>query len=87
MAANFDFRTCRYNTDNACDGTTCSGCVMNPSKPVPGCQKIPAESLDVVINDAVEFLEGLYRDKGDFLAAGVSARLQRALENTNAVAS
>ncbi|HAS89201.1 MAG TPA: hypothetical protein DCS48_07835 [Desulfovibrio sp.] len=94
MSKEFNHELCRYNKDNECDGSSCALCPMNPSKPVPGLGNTLihdnpdgmacTESLGDVIPVVVEFLEGLYRDKGDYLAAAYSARLQNAMERANA---
>ena len=93
MNKDFDHRLCRYNKDNGCDGSTCALCPMNPSKPVPGLgarslHDNPAgmactESLEDAAKAAISFLDGLYRDKADFIAATHAARLQNAMERAN----
>ncbi|MFW5497744.1 MULTISPECIES: hypothetical protein [unclassified Maridesulfovibrio] len=97
MSKEFNHELCRYNKDNGCDGSSCALCPMNPSKPVPGLGTSslldnpdgPActESLEEAAQAAIKFLEGLYKNKADFIAATHSARLQNALERSNAFAS
>ena len=85
----FDFKNCSKNK-GGCDGADCEVCKYSPYRfellPNPSGMAC-VESVGDAARDAIEYLESLYKFKGDFKAASHAARLENALERSGAHAS
>ena len=95
MDKQFDHTTCLHNDGN-CSTKSCANCPMNPSRTLPkpfqdifdnppgmAC----VETVEEAARDAIEYLNELYMNYGDFKAHVYVARLENALERSGASAS
>lgn len=80
----FDFKSCSHNKGG------CEGCKYSPYRfellPNPSGMAC-VESIGDAARGAIEYLESLYKFKGDCQAATHAARLENALERSYAQAS